>query len=198
MPVYAAPGGPAIAALPAQQPDANHQPVSPTVVPVIATQPGWARVLLPTKPNGSTGWVDTIDRRVSESITPYVIVVDREHYRLTLLRTGVQIGQWTVGVGVLRSLNGVRQSVTPIGRTFVVADIQLTQPTYSPIILPLGLHSPIYETYGGGPGTVALHTWTYSTAVYGTPSSHGCIRVPADALHILSTQVPIGTPVLIR
>jgi len=195
--VYSRPGGPPIAALPAQQLDGNRQPIGPTTVPVIATVPGWAQVLLPAKPNGATGWVDTDDPLISESTTPYLIRVDRNHYSLTLQRSGTPVGEWTVGVGMLRPLDGRTQSVTPIGRTFVIADIRLDQPTYSPIILPLGLHSPIFDSFGGGPGTVAIHTWTYSSTVYGTPSSHGCIRVPAAALAVLSSEVPIGTPVII-
>lgn len=197
VPVYATPGGPAIAALPAQQLDGNHQPVGQTSVPVIATQRGWAQILLPSKPNASTGWVFTDDPHVSESMTPWLIRVDREHFTLTLERAGARVGQWTVGVGVLQPRDGKTQSVTPTGRTFVVADITIAHPTYSPIILPLGFHSPIYDSFGGGPATVGLHTWTPSSAVYGQASSNGCIRVPADALAVLSTQVPIGTPVLI-
>lgn len=197
VPVYAAPGGPAIAALPAQQLDGNHQPVGQTTVPVIATQLGWAQVLLPSKPNSSTGWIDVDDPHIDESMTPWLIRVDREHYTLTLLRSGASVGHWTVGVGVLRPRDGHTQSVTPAGRTFVVADIRVEHPTYSPVILPLGAHSPIYDSYGGGPATVGIHTWTPSSAVYGHNSSHGCVRVPADALQVLSTQVPIGTPVLV-
>ena len=198
VPVYASPGGPAIASLPAQQLDGNHQPVGQTSVPVITTQRGWAQVLLPSKPNSSTGWIFTDDPHVSESVTPWLIRVDREHFTLTLERSGAQVGQWTVGVGMLQARDGQTQSVTPAGRTFVIADIKIVHPTYSPIILPLGVHSPIYDEFGGGPATVGLHTWTPSSAVYGQASSNGCIRVPADALAVLSTQVPIGTPVLIR
>ena len=69
-------------------------------------------------------------------------------------------------------------------------------PTYSPVILPTGFHSTTWETYGGGPGTVGLHGWP-TPDVLGKPSSAGCIRIPADALHVLATAVPIGTPVLI-
>jgi lipoprotein-anchoring transpeptidase ErfK/SrfK len=134
---------------------------------------------------------------VSESTTPWLIRVDREHFTLTLLRSGQQVGLWTVGVGELQPRDGRTQSVTPTGRTFVIADIRIEHPTYSPVILPLGFHSPVYDTFGGGPGTVGLHTWTPSSAVYGQPSSNGCVRVPADALQVLSTQVPIGSPVLI-
>jgi lipoprotein-anchoring transpeptidase ErfK/SrfK len=98
---------------------------------------------------------------------------------------------------LLRSERGVTQSVTPAGRTFVLADIRILNPTYSPVVLPLGVHSPVFDSYGGGPATVGIHTWTPDSSVYGKPSSHGCVRVPPDALQILSTTVPIGTPVLI-
>jgi len=67
--------------------------------------------------------------------------------------------------------------------------------SYSPVILPLGMHSETLDTYGGGPGTVALHTWPDSS-VFGTAASHGCVRVPSAALDRL-TAVPLGTLVLI-
>lgn len=195
--VYAWPGGPPVAALPAHQPDANHQPVGSTVSPVIATVPGWAQIMLPSKPNGSVGWVSTDTATIRLSTSPYLVEVDRAHYTLTLLRHGARIARWTVGDGILLPQHGVTQSVTPAGRTYILADIQIVHPTYSPVIMPLGTHSPIWDTYGGGPATVGIHTWTPDPSVYGTPSSHGCIRVPASALQILSTTVPVGTPVLI-
>jgi lipoprotein-anchoring transpeptidase ErfK/SrfK len=68
-------------------------------------------------------------------------------------------------------------------------------PTYSPLILPLGLHSNTLDTFGGGPGTVGLHGWP-DPAVFGHAVSHGCVRVPADALRVLS-RVPLGSPVMI-
>lgn len=183
VPVYLAPGEKAIAALPAQQLQSD------TWLPVIAEQPGWVRVLLPTRPGGSTGWLYLDDPRVSVARTTYRVVVDRAAFTLTLLDGDRQVGRWTVGVGK-------PNSVTPQGRTFVMASIKDTHPTFSPIILPLGTHSDTYTSYGGGPGTVGIHTWP-SQDVYGKPSSDGCIRVPPDALGVLSTQVPIGTPVLI-
>jgi hypothetical protein len=125
--LYARPGGPPAALLPAKQLG------SPTWVPVVQSQPGWDRVLLPTRPNRSTGWV------------------------------------WLGGGGL--------------------------QAAYSPLILPLGLHSDTLTTYGGGPGTVGLHGWP-DPAVFGHAVSHGCVRVPAAALRALS-QVPLGSPVMI-
>src|SRR5207248_9526723 len=96
---------------------------------------------------------------------------------------------WPVGVGA-------PHAPAPAGRTFVRASIQDSRQLYSPVILPLGTHSTSFEVYGGGPGTVALHGWP-SPTVFGRGSSAGCIRVPADLLRILATDVPIGTPVLI-
>jgi hypothetical protein len=58
------------------------------------------------------------------------------------------------------------------------AETSTAHPTYSPLILPLGLHSDTLSTFGGGPGTVALHGW---------PD-------PAAALRVLS-RVPLGSSV---
>jgi lipoprotein-anchoring transpeptidase ErfK/SrfK len=187
--VYAAPGGPAIAALPVQQPTyATGQQASDTWVPVIAEQPGWVQVLLASRPNGSTGWL-ALDSTIHTASTPYRIEVNRASFTLRLVDQEVEIGRWTVGIGKPKS-------VTPQGRTFIVSSIKDSQPTFSPIILPLGVHSDTYQTYGGGPGTVAVHGWP-TPSVFGTASSDGCIRVPAAALAAISSTVPLGTPVLI-
>ncbi|WP_158889107.1 L,D-transpeptidase family protein [Amycolatopsis anabasis] len=183
VPVYAQPGGPAIAALPPQQINSD------TWLPVIAEEPGWVQVLLPSRPNGSTGWVSIQDSSVETAHTPYRLVVDRSAFRMQLFRDGQQLGNWTIGVGK-------PGAETPPGRTFIMASIQDSRQTFSPVILPLGTHSASHETYGGGPGTTGIHGWP-TTTVFGRPSSDGCIRVPADALRVLSTWVPIGTPVLI-
>ncbi|WP_329060446.1 L,D-transpeptidase [Amycolatopsis sp. NBC_01480] len=184
VPVFAAPGGPAIAALPPQEISSD------TWVPVIAAERGWVQVLLPSRPNGSTGWLSTQDNSLDTAHTPFRIEVDRATFRLHLFRDGNEIGTWTVGVGK-------SSAPTPAGRTFVMASIQDSHQTYSPVILPLGIHSTSHETFGGGPGTTGIHTWPAAN-VFGTPSSDGCIRVPADALRVLATTVPLGTPVFIR
>lgn len=190
-PVFTAPGGEPVAAVPAQQPIgiAPHQTLSDTWLPVLAEEPGWALVALPLRPNGSVAWLYVDDPAVTVSSTPSVITVDRAKFELTLTTGGTEVGRWTVGVGKA-------SSVTPAGRTFLLAAIRETKPTFSPIVLPLGAHSDTYESYGGGPGTVGVHTWP-TADVYGKPSSDGCIRVPPEALQVLTT-VPLGTAVLIK
>ncbi|MEW2507648.1 L,D-transpeptidase [Amycolatopsis sp. NPDC047767] len=184
VPVYSEPGGQAIAVLPAQE------IASDTWVPVVAQESGWVQVLLPSRPNSSTGWLSTQDQTLETAQTPYRIEVDRARFQLHLYRDDRQIGSWEVGVGK-------SATPTPAGRTFVMASVQDSRQTYSPVILPLGIHSNSYDTFGGGPGTTAIHTWP-SSAVFGKQASDGCIRIPTDALHVLVTTVPLGTPVLIR
>lgn len=177
--VRAAPGGIPIARLPATQ-------FGDTWLPVIAEQGGWVRVLLPSKPNGSTGWLAAAD--VRRAMTPYLVRVHLRSFRMELLQDGTVAGSWTIGTGK-------QAAPTPPGRTFVLGAFTDRKQTYSPVIFPLGTHSPTHDTFGGGPGTVAIHTWP-SAAVFGTASSDGCIRVPRAALDRL-TEVPLGTLVLI-
>ena len=183
VPAYASPGGPAVAAIPPQQLGSD------TWLPVVGEQPGWVQVLLPSRPNSSTAWI-----RVGDGVTiarsPYLVVVDRSSFQLTLTRDGQQVGRWTVGIGK-------PSAVTPAGRTFVLASIKDTKQTFSPIVIPLGAHSDTHLSYGGGPGTVGVHGWP-TDDVLGQASSDGCIRVPADALQMISADVPLGTPVVIK
>jgi lipoprotein-anchoring transpeptidase ErfK/SrfK len=180
--IYARPGGPSVAALPATEIG------SPTWVPVVQSQPGWDRVLLPTRPNRSTGWIYLGGAGLQTAYTAYHVEIDLAAYRLTILHAGHRLGSWTVA-------EGAAGTPTPTGRTFVLASLAPPHPTYSPLILPLGAHSDTLTTFGGGPGTVGLHGWP-DPAVFGHAVSRGCVRVPAAALRALS-RVPLGSPVMI-
>jgi L,D-transpeptidase catalytic domain len=180
--IFARPGGPAVAVLPATELG------SQTWVPVVQSQPGWDRILLPSRPDRSTGWIYLGGGGLQTAHTPYQVNVNLADYRLTLLDAGRILGTWTVA-------EGSPGTPTPRGRTFVLASLVPLQPTYSPLILPLGTHSNTLTTYGGGPGTVGLHGWP-DPSVFGHAVSHGCVRVPAAALQALSL-VPLGSPVVI-
>ena len=180
--VYARPGGPPVAVLPATEIG------SPTWVPVVQSQPGWDLVLLPARPNRSAGWIYLGGGELQTAYTPYQVQVSLAARRLTVLDAGHSLGSWTVA-------DGEAGTPTPTGRTFLLASLAPRQPTYSPLILPLGTHSGTLTTYGGGPGTVALHGWP-DAAVFGQAVSHGCVRVPPAALRALS-RVPLGSPVII-
>jgi lipoprotein-anchoring transpeptidase ErfK/SrfK len=180
--IYARPGGAPAAALPVTELG------SPTWVPVAQSQPGWDRILLPTRPNRSTGWIYIKRGGFVTAYSAYQVDINLAAYRLTVLDDGRSLGSWTVAVGG-------PGTPTPTGRTFVLASMAPAHPTYSPLILPLGLHSNTLDTFGGGPGTVGLHGWP-DPAVFGHAVSHGCVRVPAAALQVLS-QVPLGSSVMI-
>lgn len=176
--VYARPSGAAIAKLPVVQMG------SPTWVPVVAEQGDWVEVLLPTRPNASAGWVHKETGAFETARDDYAINVNRAAFTLEITKDGKPIGHWRIGVGK-------PEHPTPAGRAYIIASIAETKNTYSPIVLPLSFHSNSLETFGGGPGTVGLHTWPNDSFV-GKASSDGCIRVPRDALDRL-VEVPLGT-----
>ena len=183
--VYAGPGKPPVAVLPPTELGA------PTWVPVVQRSPGWERVLLPSRPNRATGWIYTRAASGSQLETrrsPYLVRINVGARKLSILDAGRLLGTWAAAVGA-------PATPTPTGRTFLLALLAPLHPTYSPLILPLGFHSDTLDTYGGGPGTVGVHGWP-DPAVFGRAVSHGCVRVPAAALHILS-RVPLGSLVLI-
>jgi lipoprotein-anchoring transpeptidase ErfK/SrfK len=183
--VYAGPGKRPVAVLPSAEVG------GPTWVPVVQTSPGWERVLLPSRPNRATGWIYTGETRASRLVTrrtSYLVLISLGARRLSVYDGGRLLGTWTVAVGS-------RTTPTPTGRTFLLALLAPRHPTYSPLILPLGFHSNTLTTFGGGPGTVGLHGWP-NPSVFGHAISHGCVRVPASGLRLLS-RVPLGSLVLV-
>jgi lipoprotein-anchoring transpeptidase ErfK/SrfK len=183
--VYVAPGKRPIAVLPATELD------GPTWVPVVQSSPGWDRVLLPSRPNRATGWIftdGTAGSQLEIRHSAYLIRIEIAARKLSVDEDGGSRGTWTVAVGA-------PGTPTPPGRTFLLALLAPPQPTYSPLILPLGVHSSVFSAFGGGPGTVGVHGWP-DPSVFGHAVSNGCVRVPAAALHMLS-GIPLGTLVLI-
>jgi lipoprotein-anchoring transpeptidase ErfK/SrfK len=183
--LYAGPGKQPIGVLPATELG------GPTWVPVVQTSQGWDRVLLPSRPNGATGWIFTGESggsRLEIRSTAYLIRIQTGARKLSVDDGGRSLGSWTVAVGA-------SGTPTPTGRTFLLALLAPPHPTYSPLILPLGFHSNVFSTFGGGPGTVGLHGWPDSS-VFGQAISNGCVRVPAEALRVLS-GIPLGSLVLI-
>jgi lipoprotein-anchoring transpeptidase ErfK/SrfK len=180
--VYAGPGKAPIAVLPATELGA------PTWVPVVRTGAGWDQVLLPSRPDHITGWIYTAGAKLDTRHTSYLLRVNLAAHRLSVYNDGKLLGAWTVAIGA-------PGTPTPTGRTFLLALLAPPDPTYSPLILPLGTHSNALSTYGGGPGTVGIHGWP-DPSVFGQSVSNGCVRVPSAALQLVST-IPLGSLVVI-
>lgn len=155
-------------------------------LPVVSRRGPWSKVLLPSRPHAAAGWVRTAD--VERRTTSYEVRVHLGSRTMEIFRDGHSTGSWTVAVGA-------PATPTPTGRTFLLGLIQDPQQGFSDYILPLGTHSDTLDSYGGGPGTVAFHGWPDSS-VFGQAISHGCIRVPDEALDQLR-QVPLGSLVRI-
>ncbi|WP_439659546.1 L,D-transpeptidase family protein [Lentzea sp. HUAS TT2] len=197
VPVYAAPGGDPVAVVPATQPLGIEPNIThtDTWLSILDTQPGWALVALPSRPNNSVAWMHTDTRDVTVAKSPSVITLDRGTFEVTLTINGTVTGRWKAGIGK-------PGAITPAGRTFLLAALRDNSSTFSKVVLPLGTHSDTHLTFGGGPGTVGLHTWP-TPEVYGAASSDGCVRIPPDALASLTEamtrgDLPLGTPVLIK
>jgi lipoprotein-anchoring transpeptidase ErfK/SrfK len=180
--VYAGPGKAPIAVLPATELGA------PTWVPVVQTGPGWDQVLLSSRPDHTTGWIYTANAKLDTRHTSYLLRVNLGAHQLSVYDNGKLLGQWTVAIGA-------PGTPTPTGRTFLLALLAPADPTYSPLIVPLGTHSNALSTYGGGPGTVGIHGWP-DASIFGHSVSNGCVRVPAAALRLVST-IPLGSLVVI-
>ena len=178
--VYDSAAGEPIAKLPQEQLS------SPTWVPVIDREDDWAHILLPTRPNAASGWIHTTKDNVESAQNEYRVEVELSDFTLTTFHDGEETHEYTVGIGK-------EKHPTPTGRSFIIASVDEQEDDYSPVILPLSVHSNNLTTYGGGPGTVGIHTWP-DNSFLGEANSDGCIRVTSDALDEL-VKLPLGTVV---
>jgi lipoprotein-anchoring transpeptidase ErfK/SrfK len=162
---------------------------SPTTVLVLDERDGWLQVSLPTKPNGTTGWMP----RAGVQLHPnsLAVTVDRAQHHLVVTREGEVQLEAPVA-------DGTSENPTPVG-TFYVTDIVETDNAagpYGPFALGLSAHSETLDQFGGGDGQVGLHG-TNEPGAIGTSVSHGCVRVANDIIRQLVTMVPLGTPVTV-
>jgi lipoprotein-anchoring transpeptidase ErfK/SrfK len=184
-PRYASPGLLATGTVPASWSE------RPSVLPVVATKPGWVEVRLAQRPNESTAWLPASD--VTLSTTSYEIVVDLATTKLSLFHDGQLVFSAPAGVGTT-------DDPTPTGEYFVAFDEQPPQPNpgYGPFIMVTSAHSPaISDWEGSGDAVIGIHGPLGEDSQIGTSGariSHGCIRLHDQALEKL-TEVPPGTPI---
>jgi lipoprotein-anchoring transpeptidase ErfK/SrfK len=149
-----------------------------------------ALVYLPTRPNGSSGWVTRSQVRVFRD--PYRVKIDLRRHRLTAWRNGSTIVRAPVGVG--RAV-----TPTPAGTYYIVSRIRPYDraSVYGAFAFGLSAHSNVYARFGfGGDGRIGLHGTNDPSGV-GHDVSHGCIRMTNGAILRLSRMLPLGTPVTI-
>jgi lipoprotein-anchoring transpeptidase ErfK/SrfK len=154
------------------------------------TKGNWVRVFLPTRPNGSQGWVKR--RAVRVYTNGYRLVIRLRSHELRLWRGERMLAKYPVAVGT-------RSTPTPRGLYYIV---ELLQPSnsngsYGPFSFGLSAHSNVLKRFAGGDGRVGLHG-TNQPGLIGSDVSHGCIRLRNRAVRRLAKLLPLGTPVYIR
>lgn len=161
----------------------------PSVLPVIGRAPGWVRVRLAQRPDGSTAWLPARDVRLGS--TPYRIVIDLAATHLNLYQGGRLVLSAPAGVGAATD-------PTPAGRYFTAFKEPPPGPGYGAFVLVTSAHSPdIADWEGSGDGIIGIHGPLGEDARIGTSGariSHGCVRLHSAALARLA-NVPPGTPV---
>jgi lipoprotein-anchoring transpeptidase ErfK/SrfK len=151
----------------------------------------WLKVLLPRRPNGSSGWV----RRDQVRIRPVdqEVVVDLSSRTASLLKDRRKVRSWRVGIGTAGT-------PTPTGRFYVTVKLrppQISAAAYGAWALGLSGYSEVHQTFGTGDGQIALHG-TYKPWLLGQPVSNGCVRMDNDTITLLAETLPLGAPVTIQ
>jgi lipoprotein-anchoring transpeptidase ErfK/SrfK len=150
----------------------------------------WARVILPWRPNGRTGWISLRGRRTLRSRVWVKADVSRRRVNLML------------GSHVMRSFVaavGASGSPTPTGRFSVTDPIATGNPggPFGWYAFGLSGHQPNLPAGWSGGDQLAIHG-TNAPSSLGTAASAGCLRVSSTALGILKRYLRPGTPVVIE
>jgi lipoprotein-anchoring transpeptidase ErfK/SrfK len=148
---------------------------------------GWARVLLPGRPNGSEGWV-----RADEMVAFIVegrVLIDLSDRSLSYIVGDNEVIATPVAIGS-------QASPTPTGQFFVTDSVTLANPTspWGPHALGLSARSDTVTEFNGGDGIIGIHG-TNNPGSIGRAVSLGCIRVANEVITRLHEVVAIGTPV---
>ena len=149
----------------------------------------WLHVYLPTRPNGSTGWIKK--KKVTLAGHSYHVLINLDKKILKA---------WDGNKKILRTQIGVGRAVTPtpVGLYFITELLKQPDPsgTYGPYAFGLSAHSDVLNEFAGRDGVLGLHGTNFPQGI-GTNVSHGCIRLHNSAIIKLAHTLPVGTPVRI-
>jgi lipoprotein-anchoring transpeptidase ErfK/SrfK len=166
------------------------RPRTPRAFLVQSERKKWLHVYLPTRPNGSMGWVRRDAVRVYTN--RYRLVVRLRRHMLQLWRGDDLLAKFPVAVGT-------PSTPTPRGLFYIVELLQPSRPsgTYGPYSFGISAHSNVLKRFAGADGRVGLHG-TNEPGLIGSDVSHGCIRVRNGPIRRLARILPLGTPVYVR
>ncbi len=165
-----------------------------TALPVLATrldQQGvpWLEVLLPGRPNGSSGWIAEQGTRTSS--TSWSLRVDLGLRRISAFWQGKLARSFEAVVGK-------PSTPTPTGRFFVEETVQMRagEPG-GPLALTLSARSNVLQEFEGGPGQIGIHGRDGLGGHLGSAESHGCMRLATSSITWLAERIGPGVPVQI-
>lgn len=148
----------------------------------------WVEVLLPVRPNGTTGWVRKTDVQLVQD--RYRIKVELGAHRLTVYNGDAVLLQETVAIGA-------PETPTTKGLFYLRVLVKPPDPTtvYGPYAYGLSAYSDVLTSFNGGEGEAGIHG-NNDTSVLGKDVSHGCIRMSNEGITKLAERpLPLGTPV---
>jgi lipoprotein-anchoring transpeptidase ErfK/SrfK len=164
--------------------------LQPRTFLVVEKSPDWLKVLLPMRPNNSTGWIRAADVNLSD--VPYEIRVSLAEHMLRMFKDGQEVLSSPVVIGA-------PNTPTPLGTFYITDPVDLKASpngAYGAYALGLSGYSEVLMTFNGGPGQIAVHG-TNNPGQVGQNISNGCVRVPNDIIVQIADQAPLGTPVII-
>lgn len=178
------------------QPDGAVTPGStiPLRMLVVEDRGDWLKVLLPIRPNGSSGWIRRSAVDLEEG-HDYRILVELSAHRITVWKGGEVVLQEQVGVGA--------SGRTPTAQgLFYTTELYPVLPSeqgaYGPFAYSLSGYSEVLFTFGGGTGVLGIHG-TSDTSSLGRDVSNGCIRMSNSGITTLANTLPKwGVPVEIK
>jgi lipoprotein-anchoring transpeptidase ErfK/SrfK len=150
----------------------------------------WLEVMLPGRPNGSTGWIAKTGTH--ELVTGWRILVDLSARRVSVYRKGRR-------VRAFQAVVGKPSTPTPTGQFFVEETVQIEPgEADGPFALALSARSNVLQEFEGGPGQIGIHGREGLGGTLGKAESHGCIRLATTSIDWLAARIGPGTPVTIH
>ncbi|HET6953376.1 MAG TPA: L,D-transpeptidase [Acidimicrobiales bacterium] len=170
--------------------DSPNENGAPLVFLVEQTQGDWLQVLLPIRPNGSTGWIKASEVEVADN--PYRVDIKLTEHRLVVSKGEEVVADEPIGVGT-------SSTPTPGGKYYIKELLQPPDPNgpYGHYAYGLSGFSNVLDEFNGGDGVIGIHG-TNDPSTIGSDVSHGCIRLTNDAIDALVPVLPLGTPVHIE
>jgi lipoprotein-anchoring transpeptidase ErfK/SrfK len=183
-------GSPQTAILPPRTPITGER----TTLPVTGSLTGadgvrWLQVMLPGRPNSSTGWI--AQKGTRKLLTGWHIVVNLSARQVKIYRDGRNVRSF-------RAVVGKSSTPTPTGQFFVEETLRMhAGEPGGPFALALSARSNALQEFEGGPGQIAVHGRDNLGGTLGAAESHGCVRISTASIDWLSTRIGPGTPATI-